>query len=276
MDTTANPLRQFFRRPAIHFRLPSGGKGYSPADLVMPENNELPVYPMTAIDDITVKTPDALFNGAAVADLIKSCVPNIKNPWAIQSSDLDAILICIKVASQGSTIEVEDQCPKCEEISTYGASLLDMLSKLKAADYDKELPIGDLSIKFKPLTYAEMNEANLAQFELQKVLSNLTRMENEEERTKQGAEIIKSITHTTMVILAKTISYVKTPNLVVEEFDYILDFLKNCDNNSFTAIRDYHTALKAEADIKPLHVKCPHCGHEHDQPFTLNASSFFG
>ena len=36
----------------------------------MPENGELPVYPMTAIDEITVRTPDALFNGTAIAELI--------------------------------------------------------------------------------------------------------------------------------------------------------------------------------------------------------------
>ena len=56
-----NPLRQFFRRPAVSISLPSGGDHYAPGDIEWPDDTkELPVYPMTAIDEITTKTPDAL------------------------------------------------------------------------------------------------------------------------------------------------------------------------------------------------------------------------
>ena len=66
-----NPLRQYFRRPAVYISLPSKGEGYSVDELELPETTELPVYPMTAIDEITARTPDALFNGTAVVELIK-------------------------------------------------------------------------------------------------------------------------------------------------------------------------------------------------------------
>ena len=76
-----NPLRQFFRRPAVHISLPSGGESYGPEDIEWPdEGKELPVYPMTAIDEITTKTPDALFNGEATFSLISSCAPDIGDP----------------------------------------------------------------------------------------------------------------------------------------------------------------------------------------------------
>lgn len=88
-----NPLKQYFRRPAIYLKLPSEGK-YYPIDAIdLPDNKELPVYPMTAIDEITSKTPDALYSGVAISEIIKSCVPNIKDPWSIPTIDLDAILI---------------------------------------------------------------------------------------------------------------------------------------------------------------------------------------
>ena len=69
-----NPLRQYFRRPAVFISLPSGGEGYGPDDIEFEDENnlELPVYPMTAIDEITTKTPDALFNGTATVEIIKS------------------------------------------------------------------------------------------------------------------------------------------------------------------------------------------------------------
>ena len=36
-----NPLRQFFRRPAVHIRLPSGGEGYPAGAIDMPPTGEL-------------------------------------------------------------------------------------------------------------------------------------------------------------------------------------------------------------------------------------------
>jgi len=104
---TTNPLKQYFRRPALYLKLPSGGNNYAPGVIDLPENGDIPVYPMTAIDEITARTPDALFNGTAVHDLMKSCVPAIKQPWSIYSTDLDAILIAIKAASKGSDLEIK-------------------------------------------------------------------------------------------------------------------------------------------------------------------------
>ena len=89
MTINANPLKQFFRQPVIYARLPSKGKFYPPGTLDMPANNELPVLPMTAIDEITYRTPDALYNGQATVDVIQSCLPNIKNAWVIPAMDMD-------------------------------------------------------------------------------------------------------------------------------------------------------------------------------------------
>jgi hypothetical protein len=60
-----NPLQQYFRQPAIYVQLPSQGKFYPAGTLNPSTTGEYPVYPMTAIDEITYRTPDALFNGQA-------------------------------------------------------------------------------------------------------------------------------------------------------------------------------------------------------------------
>ena len=114
MSLENNPLKQYFRRPSIYFKLPSGGKYYDASVVTIPENGELPVYPMTAIDEITTKTPDALYNGTGMADIIKSCIPAINNPWAINSIDLDAILVAVKVASGGNDLTLTSECPACQ------------------------------------------------------------------------------------------------------------------------------------------------------------------
>ena len=106
MSISNNPLKQYFRRPAIYIKLPSEGKYYSSDVINKTETREIPVYPMTAIDEITTKTPDALFNGSVIVELIKSCIPDIKDPWKINNIDLDTILIGIKVASTGNSLEL--------------------------------------------------------------------------------------------------------------------------------------------------------------------------
>ena len=141
MTISTNPLRQYFRRPAVHIKLPSNGRYYDSTVIEMPESGELPVFPMTAIDDITAHTPDALFNGSAVTDIIKSCIPNIKDPWKINSIDLDAILIAIRNASGDGKMDVESTCPKCNSTFPYSINLMAILSQIKSGNYNDSLQV---------------------------------------------------------------------------------------------------------------------------------------
>jgi hypothetical protein len=271
-----NPLRQYFRRPAVYISLPSKGEGYSNEDLEMPETNELPVYPMTAIDEITARTPDALFNGTSIVDLIKSCVPNIKNPWAIKSVDMDAILIGIRAASGGEMLEIDTTCPSCEVTATYSINLIAALSSLKPGNYKAPLEIGNLKIKFRPLVYSEMNKASLGQFEVQKFFDALYTIETDEERNAASREALEKITFLTMDILSKTIEYIETPNGNVDDKEFILDFMKNCDNTVYNSIRDHSTSLKEGTELKPATINCASCSHEYEQVYSINPTDFFG
>jgi hypothetical protein len=276
-----NPLRQYFRRPAVYLKLPSGGKDYQPGMIDMPEMGELPVYPMTAIDEITARTPDALYNGTALTELIKSCIPSIKDPWSISSNDLDSILIAIKAASGNEILEIDSECTSCSEINSYGINLMGILSTFTLGDYDTPLTIGELKFKLRPLNYREMNEAALGQFELQKVFYQVDSAETDEEKTAITRSALEKLTLLTMKIIGKAIEYIETPandlgqSTRVEDPDFILDFLKSCDRNVYIGVRDHNTKLKSSAEIKPLQMKCAGCGHEYEQVFTLSPVDFF-
>jgi hypothetical protein len=270
-----NPLKQYFRRPSIYLKLPSGGEGYSSEVLNMSETGEVPVYPMTAIDEITVRTPDALYNGTAIVELIKSCVPAIKDPWQVKSIDVDAILLAIKSCSQGNDLEVESTCPACTEAATYGVNLIGMLQNIKKVDYSTPLRLGEMEIKFRPLIYKEMSVAGKHQFELQKVFSNMQALP-EEERTAKMHEAVVSITAITMELLSQTIEYIKIKDVVVAQTEFILEFLQNCDKNIYVEIRDYHGKLKDQSKLEPQKIKCIHCQHEYSQDIVINQSDFFG
>ena len=112
--TQSNPLAKHFRQPAVYLRLPSGGAYWPNESVILPANGELPVYPMTTKDEIILRTPDALINGAGVVTVIQSCIPSITNAWNMPSVDVDACLIAIRIASYGNGMDVTVICPKCQ------------------------------------------------------------------------------------------------------------------------------------------------------------------
>ena len=158
MPNSSNPLAQYFRQPAIYLRLPSGGAFYPKGTLELTPNGELPVYPMTALDEITYRTPDALFNGQAVINVIQSCVPNIKNAWAMPSVDLNAVLTSIRIASYGHELGIDSACPACSEENEYEVDLRLLLDDIKPQDFSSPLTFGDLTVVFKPMSYEESNK----------------------------------------------------------------------------------------------------------------------
>jgi hypothetical protein len=277
MSTSNNPLKQYFRRPAIYIKLPSKGKYYTPDVLNYPESEELPVYPMTAIDEITTKTPDALFNGNVIVDLIKSCIPDIKDPWKINNIDLDTILIGIKVASTGNSLELDSQCPACQNKATYAIDLNFVLSGLTSPDYEEKLEVLELKLKFNPLDYNDINQANLAQFDLQRLLLAVEQEKDASLKEEKSQEGLKTITELSIKLIAKTIEYVETPDgNRVDDKEFIEDFLRNCSRDTFNAIKEHNANLKEKTNLKPLALQCGECNHQYEQPFTLNVSDFFG
>jgi hypothetical protein len=276
MTIENNPLRQFFRRPAIYIRLPSGGRQYKPGIVSLPESGELPVYPMTAIDEITLRTPDALYNGSAVADVIRSCIPSITDPWKINSVDLDALLIAIRTASDGNDQEIKSTCPACGEESTYGVNLVGLLPTINYKSYEQELVIGDLTLKMRPLEYIDVNAINIRQFETQKIISQANMVQNESDKTEKMKEVLMLITDATNQALAVSIEYIKTPTAYVDQTDYILEFLQNCDKKTYDLIKEHSMKVKNDSEMKPMKIRCIHCQHEYQQEINLNMSDFFG
>lgn len=159
-----NPLAKHFRQPAVYLKLPSGGKYWAIDSLDLPPNGEVGIMPMTAKDEILLRTPDALMNGQGVVSVIQSCVPAIKNAWAMPTIDLDAILIAIRIATYGETMEMDSKCPKCNSESRHGLDLSRVLIGVKAPNYNDTVNVDGLKIKFKPLNYIQSTKNNISAF----------------------------------------------------------------------------------------------------------------
>ena len=271
-----NPLRQYFRQPAIYIELPSQGKFYPQGALNMPQTNKLPVYPMTAIDEITYRTPDALFNGQATVNVIQSCVPDIKNAWSIPSMDVDTVLVSIRIASYGHEMGFSTQCPACQHVSDQAIDLRNVLDSMRPVDYAKPITSGDMEIYFRPMSYQNMSDNNKLQYENQKMLQNIPdSTSSDTDKMSALSKALQEVTAMTVKALAQSIAMVKTPTAMVSEPEFIEELLKNCDRKLFNEIRDYIVTNKAQSEMQPIKLTCPECKHEYEQTVTLDMSSFF-
>jgi hypothetical protein len=271
-----NPLRQYFRQPAIYIKLPSQGKNYPEGTLAMPATGELAVYPMTAIDEITYRTPDALYNGQATVNVIQSCVPDIKDAWAVQSIDIDTLLVAIRIATYGHEMTFGTACPDCKQESEQAMDLRTVLDSMRPADYSQSIQTGDIEIFFKPLTYKNMNDNNAMQYENQKVLQMLpdSAVPDGDKLVALG-DALKKITEITVNALGQSIAVIRTPQALVSEPEFIQEFLKNCNRQLFNQIRDHIVDLKVSSEMQPLNMTCSDCNHQYQQAITLDMTSFF-
>ncbi len=276
MTQSLNPLRKYFRQPAIHIRLPSNGKFYPPGVLVLPPTGELPIYPMTAVDEIKARTPDALYNGAAVVDIIHSCAPGITDPWQMPATDISALLAAIRLASYGHDMEIGTTCPSCNTSDTITIDLRNVLDSLHTSDEDNSLSIGELTFNFGPMSYYQLNEMSKKRFEDQQTIEYITSSElPDAEKMERLGEVFKRITMLTIDTIAGAVRSITTSDMLVTDPEHINEFLTNCPKTTFNVVRDHTIKIRDAADLKPVAITCPNCLNEYKQEFTLDMSNFF-
>jgi RNase P subunit RPR2 len=243
----------------------------------MPPNNELPVLPMTAIDEITYRTPDALFNGSAVVNVVQSCIPNIRNAWKMPGSDLNAILIAIRIASYGANMDVETTCTSCGHTDDYTVSLNSILDSMPKSNFAESVKQGDLEIYFKPVDYETQNQINLLQFEQQRILQQIQDVDQpEDQKMKILNNALHEITKLTVRAINSSISGIRTPAALVSNQQHIEEFLNNCDRALFVKIRDHAIKLKTDSELPPLKLTCSECNHQYEQAMIMDSTNFFG
>jgi len=272
----SNPLQRFFRQPAIYIRLTSRPGDWPAGSIDLPANGEIPVYPMTAMDEITYRTPDALFNGEAVISVIQSCIPNIRDAWAIPSTDFDSILVAIRIASYGHEMEIGTQCPSCETETDFGLDLRTVIDNLASGDYSEPLTLGDLTFYFRPLNYRQMTASSQVQFEQQKTMQMVNEADVAEDvKVERLNAMMKRLLDVTVKALAESITEIRAQGTIVNNLEHIEDFLKNCDRAVFNTVRDRVIQLREQSELRPLKITCPNCSHKYEQAFTLDMSRFF-
>jgi len=277
MENNQNPLVGYFRKPEVYIALPSQGKYYKQGVLDLPPNGELGIYPMTARDELVLKTPDALLNGASTVEVIRSCVPAISDPWQVPSIDMDALLIAVRIATYGEQMDITIGCPKCQTKNDFGIDLTHLMDETKNWKFDDLLEVGDLKITFKPLNYKEINAESLRNFEeakIMKIVNNETI--DDEKKREMFQDAFLRLTALTVGLIGKTICRIEMSNgVVVEDANHIAEFVANVDRKTFKAVQDHLDGQRDKNSFKQFEGKCSNCETELSTPILFDNANFF-
>lgn len=274
--SAVNPLANYFRQPKIYLKLPSKGQFYPEGALDRSEIGEYAVYAMTAKDELMFKTPDALLNGQATVEIIKSCIPSIKNPWKMPSVDVDAALVAIRIATYGESMDVRANCPSCNAENEYAFRLTTYLEMLNAFEFQGQVSLGPLTINIRPYDYQEVTKSTIKAIEQRRIFDviNDDNLSDEEKLDKFGTSFVK-LTALTVDVIVGCIESIVTPEGTVTDRMMIKEFIDNAPTDVFNTINDHVLEMKNQLDMKAQHVSCNECQHEFDVTITMDQSNFF-
>lgn len=282
MSNTHNPLASFYRTPKLYTRIPSQGKFYSDDVVEFPsETGELPVFAMTAKDEMIMKNPDALLNGEAVAQVIRSCVPSVKKPREMISNDVDTLLLAIQSATNGDDVDINTTCPKCNNSVGGVASIESCLETMTVLEdtYEFKSEQG-LIIEVRPFTYESTVKAGIANFQSTRSLQSLSTIQDEMEQLKAFNENFMRIASLNFDLIVDSVASVRGKDASGEEF-YVSDrksireFMENCDGKIGRAIEAKITEVNNIGANKTLQLKCEKCENEFIQKINFDPVNFF-
>ena len=279
----ANPLSKYFRQPKLFASLPSNGKFYPAGALETTETGEYPIYSMTAKDELTMKTPDALLNGQATVELIKSCVPNIKDPWNLPSIDLDALLIAIRLATYGETMTLQVKTPVTGEEKEMSVSLRDILDNFANIEFEDVVRSGEMTVYLRPLTYQEFTKSALKTFEQQRIFNIVNDEQiSDEDKLQAFTNSFAKLTDLTVDMMANHISAIEIGDTRVDNKQHIDEFMKNADKSFYSVIQAHLESQKIKFTIQPLKAQATleeieqGVPETYEVPVTFDQSNFFG
>lgn len=253
-----NPLLAKLRIPGETFRMPSQGLLYS-EDVLSPEvkDGEVHIYPMSAWDEIIIRSPDKLYSGDAIVEVFARCIPQILEPRKLFVKDVDFLMVCLRKVTYGDEYKVNflHNCKKAKR-HEYPISMGSFIKHVKQIDPTSfntlasvALPNGQI-IVMKPLTYEKFIE----------ITQDTREIETPEELIER--------TKNTFINVIDSVDGIQDKQLILEWLSSIPATWAKQMSTSIDTISDWGV----EFIVK---TACQDCGEEITLPVPVNPISFF-
>lgn len=259
--SNSNPLESLFRKPKFQLQLPSYGNWY-PAGAIEPSCAGLvDVFSMTANDEARFKASEASLTGQGTIDLIKSCIPQIKQPEFIPAVDLDPILLAIRKASYGDEMQYTALTPVKKNKKIITVSIGHLLSDLNNfSEWDADLNINNTSgqvitFRIKPNTLKSIFDNSRTAFKQARLAYQLA--ENDlidDSKVKDIDDAIKNLSLVQINLIRDSIEKISFEGAEITAPKEIENALFNLDVEYFKAITNYVVELRQKFGFKPVTV----------------------
>lgn len=308
-ENKENPLGKLIRQPKIYIKLPSNGR-FSKDKINFTATQEVPVRALTARDNLLNKNPDALLNGDAVENAIKSCVPEIQNIKELPMNDIDAILVAIRYASAGDKLSYTIKCPKCGEETKVELSIRTILGaateipELNSVKFSEMIEDEEVEIEIvlKPYTFENQTRAVIADFDSQKRLNLISSMYkanipdgviDEEKLNKsneldkivkdQMREIFKNMADLTLSLVIDSITQInmvskKTGTKIITEKEFIKEYIWAFGEEKYDVLKEKMKEVMSYGVNKKISIVCGNekCQHAWEEEVGYDQSNFSG
>lgn len=279
-----NPLMKHYRTVKLTVQLPSKGIYYDDSIIEKNQLNEYDVYPMTAKHEIDIKTPDSLYSGNAASEMIKSCIPAIREPRSLTINDLNAVMLAIRCASFGKTLDATDTCQHCKKENTVAVNIKDMLSNIEYMEppYTVNTDTG-LTLFLTPSTMKsalkQFKEELLKEKSIENIIETNANSKDESAMEQQVSKIIKNYIAETQKTLAQSIikAVDESSGIEVTTQSDILEYLTNVDRDTYHKINEEVDKINRIGCNTSFTIKCGNeaCGKEYTSFIDFDPSSFF-
>ena len=256
-----NPLLARVEMPGSTFQLPSRGLFYKNDELRPDvEMGELHVNPMSAYDEILMKSPDQLFSGEAIEKVFNRCIRGVKKPKELLAKDIDFLLVCLRQVTYGDEMEVT-YMHTCEDAKnhSYIIRLSEFIASTKRIDpttvgkiYSVSLDNGQV-VKLHPAKFKD-------------VLKIYQEAEMEQKTTTPEDELDMAVFIISSII--ESVDDVTNP-------EHIKEWIKTIPAGWLHILTE---AVEDSSDFGPdfkLVTKCKDCGEQIEIETPINPISFF-
>lgn len=273
----ASILSKYYRVPGPHTKLATNGAYMPRGSIVFTAAGDLPIYPMVAADEMLLKSPDALMSGLALEKLFESCVPAIKAPRLISTPDIDVLLLGIRVATYGDTMNLTTLCPECKHENSFDCNLPSLLDTMRFTDPDGSVRLSDdVLVYVRPYNMDNATKLALMAFEETRRLQALeNETMNGQQRAKEVSLTMERIDGANKEVLLDCVYKVVVEEGEVTNKLEIQQFLANIPKPWTEKIDEKIKTLNDSGIDKSLHVTCEQCAHEWDTEVEFDPANFF-
>lgn len=279
MENQSNPLKQYFRKPGIWVKLPSQGKFYQTRPAELNDMGEIPIYPMTAKDELLAKNADALLNGSAIIQLVQSCAPTIVDPENMPAIDLDAVLVAVKRCTYGEFMDVSTTCDCAEGTKNeVRVDVNQLIAGIKVME-DSEPIEHESGIKIftKPITVKNILDLNWVQYEQVRQIQMAERQDLDEKvRSSMLTNSYEKLTNQSLRVVAGAIETLLLPDgSTVTDKNWIEEWVRDLSRPEYSKLEKAIMDTNSRGIDKELKIQCQKCDKVYTSQLDLNPTTFF-